>query len=192
MTRTPTPSVSAEESDSTSPSNTLTSVSRARATYASTCSPSVAWAATRSAMARSSAIASGRGPADGDGTHPQGRLTGRHGHALAVLAARPGPRVEVVADGVDQLQHLGAIPDEVGRADRVGDLAVLDHVGLGYAKHEVTGGRVDLSPTELHAVHAVRRLADDLVGVFLALEHVGVRHADHRQVLIALPAPVAR
>ena len=41
------------------------------------------------------------GAADGQLADPQRRLAGRHRHALAVLAARAGPGVEVVADRVD-------------------------------------------------------------------------------------------
>ena len=37
-----------------------------------------------------------------------------------------------------------------------------------------------------------RRLADDLVGVLGPGQHVGVGHAHHRQVLVALPPAVAR
>src|SRR5205823_366372 len=104
--------------------------------------------------------------------HAQGRLAGRDGHTLAVLATRSRPRVEVVADGVDQLQDLGAVADEVGGPDGLGDLAVLDDVRLGDAEDEVTRRRVDLAAAELHAVHAVRGLPDYLCGVLLAGQHV--------------------
>ena len=52
-------------------------------------------------------------------------------------------------------EHLRAVADEVALADRVGDLAVLDQVGLGHAEHEVAGGGVDLAAAELGHVHAV-------------------------------------
>src|SRR5262249_20312398 len=94
------PSTTAVVSDSTSPPNTSTSVSRERTTYASTCSPAPAAPATLRAMSSSSAT-SGRGAADGHLAHEHRRLPGRHGHALAVLAAHAGPRVEIVADRVD-------------------------------------------------------------------------------------------
>ena len=53
---------------------------------------------------------------------------------------------EVVADSVDVAQHLRTVADEVGLPQRLGDLAVLDEVGLGHAEHEVAAGRVDLPP----------------------------------------------
>ena len=55
------------------------------------------------------------------------------------------------------LQHLRAVADEVALAERLGDLAVLDEVGLGHAEHEVAGGGVDLAAAEVGHVHAVRR-----------------------------------
>ena len=70
------------------------------------------------------------------------------GHALALLAARPGPRLEVVADRVDHPQHLGPVADELRGAHRLGDLAVLDEVRLGDAEHEVAGRGIDLTAAE--------------------------------------------
>ena len=43
--------------------------------------------------------------------------------ALAVLAARARGHGEVVAHGVDAPQHLGAVADQVGVAERLGDRA---------------------------------------------------------------------
>ena len=99
---------------------------------------------------------------------------------------------EVVAEQVDVLQHLRAVADEVALADRVGELAVLDQVGLGHAEHEVAGGGVDLAAAELGDVDAVVGGPDDLVGIVGAVQHEGVGHPHHRQVLVALPAAVAR
>ena len=96
-----------------------------------------------------------RGAADGELGDPQGGLARRHRHALAVLAAGAGPGVEVVADGVDQPQGLGAVADELRGAHRFGDLAVLDQVRLGDAEHEVAGRGVDLTAAERDAVEAV-------------------------------------
>ncbi len=53
------------------------------------------------------------------------------------------------------LQDLRTVADEVALAERLGDLAVLDQVGLGHAEHEVAGGRVDLTAAELRDVDAV-------------------------------------
>src|SRR4051812_4525323 len=220
MTRTPIPAASATASDSTWPPNTLISVSRDRTTYASTCSPGRAASATPAAIDSSSpltpcpllalragpvaphsarphrtAAAMGRrsrgGAADGELGDAQGRLARRHGHALAVLAAHAGPRLEVVADDVDRAQRLGSVADQLRGAHRLGDLAVLDHVGLGDAEHEVAGGRVHLAAPERDAVEAVGRLPDDLVGVLGAGLDVGVGHPHHRQVLVGLAPAVA-
>src|SRR5579862_832258 len=149
------PSTTAVVSDSTSPPNTSTSVSRDRTTYASTCSSGRAAPATRRAMSRRSVTRLRGGATDGHLAHEHGGLAGRHGHALAVLAAHAGPRVEVVADRVDPAEHVGTVADELRGPHRPRDLAVLDEVRLGDAEHEVASGGIHLSTAELHAVEAV-------------------------------------
>src|SRR5689334_7893437 len=147
---------SAEEKDSMSASSTRTSVSRECPAYASICSPSRAQPTMRSTTSESSAVNAGsRGAADGDARDPQRRLPGRDRHRLPVLAARAGPRVEVVADSVDGLQDLGTVADEVGGAHGLGDLAVLDHVCLGHAEDEIARGGVHGPAPALHAVDAI-------------------------------------
>ena len=59
-----------------------------------------------------------------------------------------GPIAKSLPTRVDQREHLRAVADEVALAQRLGDLAVLDEVGLGHAEHEVAGGRVDLTAAE--------------------------------------------
>ena len=90
-------------------------------------------------------------------------------------------------------EHLGTVADEVALADRVGDLAVLDQVRLGHAEHEVAGGRVDLAAAELlrrrRPARSRRRCRRDRPA---AGQQVGVGHAHHRQVLVALAPAVAR
>src|SRR5262245_27506996 len=129
MTRTPTPSVSATDNDSTSPAKTLISVERTRVAYASTCSPSRAPAATRSASSSSSSATGGA--ADRHLGDAQGRLAGRDGDALPVLATGPRPGVEVRTDGVDVPERVGPVADELRGAHRIGDLTVLDEIRLG-------------------------------------------------------------
>src|SRR4029079_14043664 len=118
--------------------------------------------------ARSSAVLlnsrSRRGAAHRHLTNQHRRLPRRHRHALALLAAHAGPRLEVVADRVDEVHHFGAVADELRGSDRPGYLAAFDEVRLGDAEHEVAGCRIDLTAAELHAIDAVLDAADDLVG----------------------------
>ena len=139
-------------------------------------------------------LIAGRSRRSVQGGDPQRRLAGADGHALAVLAARARTaHGEVVGDGVDVAQRLRAVADEVGLAQRLGDLAVLDEVRLGHAEHEVAARRVDLPAAEAGDVHAVLGRADDVVGVAGAVGDERVRHPHHRQVHVALaPAVAAR
>ncbi len=120
------------------------------------------------------------------------RLPAADRDALPVLAAGTRRHGEVGGHRVDAPQHFGAVADEVGVAQRLGDAATLNQVGLGGAEHEVARGRVDLPTAELLHVDARGGLRHDLLGIFLAGEKVGVRHPHHRQVRVALAAPVAR
>ena len=54
-------------------------------------------------------------------------------------------------------EDLGAVADEVALAQRIGELAVLDHVRLGHPEHEVAGRGVHLTAAEVRDVHAVAR-----------------------------------
>ena len=89
-------------------------------------------------------------------------------------------------------KHVGTVPDEVALAERIGELAVLDHVRLVHAEHEVAGRGVHLATAEVRHVHPVIGLADDLVRVVGAVQHERVGHAHHREVVVALAAAVAR
>ena len=161
MTRTPTPSISATgERLDLAARTPSTSTSRERTAYASICSPACATRhGARASSSRSTSVTGGS--AHGELGDPQRRLTRRDRHALAVLAARTGPGVEVGADRVDEPQRLGAVADELRGAHRLGDLAVLDHVRLGDPEHEVAGGGVHLPAAERDAVEPVLGVADD-------------------------------
>src|SRR3954451_882253 len=146
------------------------SVSRPRMTNASTCSPSFDQPAILVASSMSSGRSGTGRPSDRHARDPQGRVAVADGDTLAVLAARTGrAHGEVVADHVDVLEDLGAVADEVGVPDRVGDLAVLDHVRLGHPEDEVAGGGVDLAAAELGDVDAVGRVPDDGLRVVRAV-----------------------
>src|SRR5918994_94806 len=97
---------------------------------------------------------------------------------------------EVVAEGVDGRDHAGPVADQVGPAPRGGHLAVLDQVALDHPEHELAGDRVDLAAPQRLGVQASRGLADDLLGVVAAGQHVGVGHARDRHVGVGLAAAV--
>src|SRR5450432_2456410 len=90
-------------------------------------------------------------PADGQAIDAQRRLSDAHRHALAVLAAGADTRIErhVVTDHRHPRQRIGAVADQRGALDRIGELAVLDHPRFGSREHELAVGDVDLSAAEV-------------------------------------------
>ena len=123
-----------------------------RTTTASTCSPGPARATTRSAMRRGAQASSCscRGAADGEAATRRVGTPSPTGTPWPSLPQVPGgPMAKSLPSGVDAAEHLGAVADEVALAERLGDLAVLDEVGLGHAEHEVAGGGVDLAAAEV-------------------------------------------
>src|SRR5262249_51590926 len=115
-----------------------------------------------------------------------------HRHVLAFLAADTYTlvKLQVVADHADVLQRLGSVADERSALHGPRELAVLDQVTLGSLEYEIPAGDVDLASAERRAVDAFRHAADDLLRIALPREHVGVGHARHGDVLVAL-APAA-
>ena len=71
------------------------------------------------------------------------------------------------------------------------ELAVLDLVGLGALEHVFARGDVDLAAAEIRGVDAVLHRGQNFCGIAAAGQHVGVGHARHRHVGIALAAAVA-
>ena len=63
------------------------------------------------------------------------------GRLLPVLAADALPGVEVVGDGVHRGHHLDRASDQVGAADRRGDLAAFDQERLRASEDEVAARR---------------------------------------------------
>ncbi len=74
-----------------------------------------------------------------------------------------------------------------GRAE----LAVLDLVGLGALEHIFARGDVDLAAAEIRGVDAVLHGGQNFRRIALPRQHVGVGHARHRHMGIALAAAVA-
>ena len=112
---------------------------------------------------------------------------------LAVFAAGADAFVEfqIVADHRDSRQNVGAVADQRRAFDGRGDLAVFDHVGFAGGEDEFAVGDVDLASAEVDGVDAVLDGANDVFGIVLSGEHVGVGHARHGDVLVAFAASVA-
>src|SRR6185312_9079962 len=90
----------------------------------------------------------------------------------------------------DPIEVGRAVADEHGALYRRGDLAVLDLISFGALKHILARGYVDLAAAEVHGVEAVLHRGDHFVRIVLAGEHVGVGHARHRHMRVALAAAI--
>src|SRR5512133_3254704 len=101
------------------------------------------------------------------------------GHGLAVFAAGAYAFVElqIVADHRYACEDVRAVADQRGAPDGSGDLAIFDHVGFGRPEDKLSVGDIDLSPAEVHSVHTALHGANNVFGIVLAREHVGVGHA---------------
>ena len=123
----------------------------------------------------------------------QGRLAYPDGYALAFLVAGADTGVEahVVADHGNVRQRIRSIADERRTPDRIGDLAVLDHIGLVSGEHELAADDIDLAAAEICRIQAVADRSDDLGGIPVAVEHVGVGHPRHRHMRVRLAPCVA-
>ena len=130
------------------------------------------------------------GAADGHLVELDGGHAYAYGDGLAGFAAGSYAFVEgeVVADHGDVLEGFGAVADEGGAFDGAGDLAVFDEVGLGGGEDELAVGDVDLASAEVDGVEAALDGLDDVLGHVVAVEHVGVGHARHGDVVVALAA----
>src|SRR5215211_5877110 len=133
------------------------------------------------------------GSADRDAVHAQGGLADTDGDALAVLAAGAdaGVELEVVADHADALQVGRAVADQHGALERRADLAVLDPVGLGAVEHVLARRDVHLAAAEIYRIDAVLHRRDDLARRVGSGQHIGVGHARHRNMRMALAPSIA-
>src|SRR5712692_819787 len=132
-------------------------------------------------------------PADGDAVHAQGGLADADRHALTVLAAGAdaGIELEVIANHADAVEVGRAVADQHGTLEGLRALAILDLVGFRHLEHVFARGDVDLSAAEAHGIDAVLDRGDDLAGIAVAGEHVGIGHARHGHMGVALPAAIA-
>ena len=129
-------------------------------------------------------------PADSHLVEFDRRHADAYGDGLAGFAAGSYAFIqgEVVAYHGDVLEGFGAVAYEGGSFDGAGDLAVFDEVGLGGGEDELAVGDVDLSSTEVDGVEAALDGLDDVLGQVVTVEHVGVGHARHGDVVVALAA----
>src|SRR5215469_16887111 len=102
--------------------------------------------------------------------HLEGRLTHTHRDALAILATRPNPiiQLQIVADHGDTGQHVRSVADERGALQGRADAAVLDGIGLAGGEDELARGDVDLAAAEVDGVDAARHRTDDLLRIVRA------------------------
>src|SRR6266542_3568448 len=131
--------------------------------------------------------------ADSDAVYAQGRLADSDRDALAILAAgaNPGIKLEVVADHADPVEVGWAIADQHGSLEGPSKLSILDPVGLGDLDDVFARGDVDLTPTEIGGIDPALNRSDDLARCVRAGKHVGIGHAWHGQMGIALSAAIA-
>src|SRR5918995_1045964 len=143
----PMPRRRALDSDSRAPLCALTTVSVSSRPNASTPSSVPAWATMRSSNGnRSSALTFLLPcPSDGDPVDAYGRVAQPGGHPLPVLAADALAGVEVGADRVDAGQNRRAIADQVGAADRMDQLTVVNHPPDRHAEDEVARRGIHLA-----------------------------------------------
>ncbi len=99
--------------------------------------------------------------------------------------------MEVAADQVDLLERLRPAAHQRRALDGVLDLSVLDPERLAGGKHELATGDVDLPTTEVGGIQTTLDAGHDLARVLVASQHVGVGHARHRDVRIALATTIA-
>src|ERR1035437_7122856 len=99
---------------------------------------------------------------------------------------------QIVADHRNPRQHVGSVADQGCALDRGRDLSVFDEVGFRRRENKFAIRDVDLPAAEVHRVNAILHRTNDVPGIVLPGEHVRVRHARHRNVLITLAASVAR
>src|ERR1019366_4149407 len=128
--------------------------------------------------------------ADRHAVEPYGGHADTDGDGLPGLAAGANSFIqgEIISDHGDILQSFGAVADEGCALDRAGDFAVFDEVGLGGGEDELAVGDVDLSAAEVDGVEAAGDRLDDVLRHVGAVEHVGVGHARHGDVVVALAA----
>ena len=93
---------------------------------------------------------------------------------------------------VTRVSTSGPLPISVAPFTGAPIAPVLDAVGLAGAEDELAARDVDLAAAEGDGVEPALDRAQDVLGILVAGQHEGVRHARHRQVRVALAAPVAR
>ena len=86
---------------------------------------------------------------------------------------------------------LRAAADNGGALDRVQDLAVFHPIGFAGGEHKLARGDVHLAAAKVGGVQALLDAGHDFFRVLVAAQHVGVGHARHRDMGVALAPAVA-
>src|SRR5439155_18827464 len=131
--------------------------------------------------------------AHGEPVHLDCRNADADGNGLAILATSADTFIQpqVVADHGDAGQHVRTIADQGCAFDGGGDLSVFDHVGFGRREDELAIRDIDLAASEVHGIHTAFHGTNNVFGIVLARQHVGVGHTRHGDVLVALAAYIA-
>src|SRR5262249_36569208 len=116
-----------------------------------------------------------------------------HRHALPVFPAGADTLIElqIVANHRDAGEHVWPVADQGSATHRRGHLSILDQIGLARGEDELAIRDIYLAAAEVHGVKAALHAANDVLGLLIAGQHVGVCHARHRDVLVTLAASVA-
>src|ERR1700678_3436156 len=134
-----------------------------------------------------------RSPAHGHAVDLNSRDAHSYRNGLSIFAASADAFVEfqIVAHHRDASQHVRAVADQSCSFDGRGDVAVFDHVGFRGSEDEFSVGDIDLASAEVDGVDATLHRANNVFGIVLTGEHLGVGHARHGNVFVAFAASIA-
>src|SRR5207248_314465 len=102
-----------------------------------------------------------------------------------------GIEFHVIANHAHAMQIGRSITDKHGPFERRPELAIIDPIGLGHLEHIFAGSDVHLPAAEAHSINPVLYRGDDLAGLAFASEHVGIGHARHGNMSVALTPAIS-
>src|SRR4029077_20595180 len=114
-------------------------------------------------------------------------------NGLTVFAAGSDAFVElqVVAHHRNPRQHIRAIANQRRPFDGRRDLPTFNHVGFRGREYKLAVGDVDLAAAEVYRIYPALNRADNIFRIIVAGQHIGVRHAWHGNVLVALATSIS-